>query len=149
MITIDTYVFHCLQNSKSAWVNLQFDTSLAKHISGVMKYDLNYVSTTYFTKVYVSFYLLSINELDEVAETLKTTGYLEVEWQDDFLSWNATDYGGLSYYHFPQDDVWKPDVALKNSVEKYKPLGVSTLNVQVDSDGCVFWYPFEVTYCSF
>lgn len=96
------------------------------------------------TEVYVSFYLLAINELDEVKETLKTTGFLVVEWKDDFLEWTPADYGGLEYYFFPQDDIWKPDIALKNSVEKYKPLGVTTLNVQVDSNGQVFWYPFEV-----
>ena len=96
------------------------------------------------TEVYVGFFLLSINELDEVAETIKTTGYLVVEWKDDYLSWDPADYGGIDYYFFPQDDVWKPDIALKNSVEKYKPLGVSALNVKVHSTGNVEWYPFEV-----
>ena len=97
----------------------------------------------------IDFYLLSINELDEVAETLSTTGYLELTWQDELLMWNAADFDGLESYLFPQDDVWKPDIALQNSVEKYKPLGVSTLNVVVHSAGLVFWDPFEVMYCSF
>ena len=104
------------------------------------------VTFSILAEVYVSFYLLAINELDEVEETLKTTGFLVVEWTDQFLSWNADDYGGIEYYFFPQDDVWKPDIALKNSVEKYKPLGVSTLNVQVSSQGSVYWYPFEVSF---
>lgn len=95
--------------------------------------------------MYVSFYLLAINELDEVAETLKTTGFLSIEWKDEFLQWDPADYGGLDHYLFPQDDVWKPDVALKNSIEKYKSLGVSTLNVWVESTGNVYWYPFEVS----
>ena len=112
-----------------------------------MKY-LNY-AFTYFTDVIVDFNLLSINELDEVAETLSTTGYLELTWHDDLLGWNASDFDGLESYLFPQDDVWKPDIALQNSVEKYKPLGVSTLNVLIDSSGAVFWDPFEVMYYSF
>ena len=94
--------------------------------------------------VLVSFNLLSINELDEVRETLKTTGYLEVLWKDEFLTWTPADYGGLTYAFFPQDDVWKPDVALKNSVVEYKELGVSTLNVQVVNTGDIVWYPFQV-----
>ena len=95
-------------------------------------------------EVYVSFYLLTINGLDEVAETLKTTGYLMVDWRDDYLSWNASDYGGISYYLFPQNDIWKPDVTLKNSVKKYKALGDESLYANVDSTGYVYWYPFEV-----
>ena len=95
--------------------------------------------------MYVSFNLLAINKLDEVAETMRTTGFLLIEWRDEFLQWTPADYGGIDYYHFPQDDVWKPDVALKNSAEKYKSLGVTTLNVQVDNHGTVFWHPFEVS----
>lgn len=121
--------------------------ALRKQIFETQEYDKKILPAddqTDATEVYVSFYLLAINELDEVEETLKTTGFLVVEWTDQFLSWNADDYGGIEYYFFPQDDVWKPDIALKNSVEKYKPLGVSTLNVQVSSQGSVYWYPFEV-----
>ncbi|XP_053399141.1 acetylcholine receptor subunit beta-like 1 [Mercenaria mercenaria] len=95
-------------------------------------------------EVYVSFYLLSINELSETTETLKTTGYLWIIWYDEFLQWTPADYGGLEYYHWPQGDVWKPDVALKNSYLDYKELGVSSLNVLVYSDGYVEWYPFQV-----
>lgn len=96
------------------------------------------------TEVYVSFNLLAINKLDEVAETMKTTGFLVIEWKDEFLQWDPADYGGIDLYHFPQEDVWKPDVALKNSAEKYKSLGLTSLNVQVDNYGAVFWNPFEV-----
>ena len=99
-----------------------------------------------FTVAYTQFHLLSINGLDEVSETLKTTGYLEVRWYDSYLFWNKTEYGGLWYYLFPQDDIWKPDIALKNSVGKYQPLGDDKLNLFVDADGHVIWNPFEVLY---
>ncbi|XP_045203704.2 acetylcholine receptor subunit beta-type unc-29-like [Mercenaria mercenaria] len=51
---------------------------------------------------YVNLYLLSINELSETTETLKTTGYLWLLWHDEFLQWTPEDYGGLKYYHWPQ-----------------------------------------------
>ena len=35
-------------------------------------------------------------------------------------------------------------MALKNSAVDYKQLGVSTLNVYVESTGDVSWYPFQV-----
>lgn len=56
----------------------------------------------YITEVYVDFYLLSMNELNEVSETLKTTGYLFISWSDTFLQWDPDDYGGLVLYQFPQ-----------------------------------------------
>ena len=97
-----------------------------------------------FSAVEVNMYLVSIHELDEVKETLKTTGFLEISWQDDFLQWNPADYGGLREAFFPQDEVWKPDIALRNSMVEYKQLGVSTLNVNVNNEGIVHWYPFQV-----
>ncbi|XP_053399145.1 neuronal acetylcholine receptor subunit alpha-3-like [Mercenaria mercenaria] len=95
-------------------------------------------------EVHVSLYLLNINELSETTETLKTTGYLWITWYDEFLKWTPSDYGDIDYYHWPQGDIWKPDVALKNSFLEYKELGVSSLNVYVDSTGHVEWYPFQV-----
>jgi hypothetical protein len=50
----------------------------------------------------VSLYLLSINELSETTETLKTTAYLWITWYDEFLQWDPSDYGGIDYYHWPQ-----------------------------------------------
>ena len=108
----------------------------------------NTVLKSFISVVFVSFHLLAINELDEVRETLKTSGYLEVQWKDEFLTWNMADYGGMSYTFFPQDDVWKPDVALKNSVVEYKELGVSTLNINVGNTGDIIWLPFQVGFQS-
>ncbi|XP_060600275.1 acetylcholine receptor subunit beta-like 1 [Ruditapes philippinarum] len=100
--------------------------------------------------VWVHLYLVSIHELNEATETLKISAYLWITWYDEFLVWNSTAYGGIEQLYIPQGDVWKPDVALRNSVKQFKELGVTSLNVHVDTDGLVQWYPFEVfeTSCS-
>ena len=54
------------------------------------------------TDVYVSFNLLAINGLDMVTETLKTTGFLFIEWSDEHLVWNASDFGGIDAGFWPQ-----------------------------------------------
>ena len=102
------------------------------------------------TNVYVSFHLCTINGLDESAEKLTTTGYLVLSWYDTELVWNISDFGNMSYTYFPQDDVWKPDMALKNSVKQYKEMGVETLNVFVDYYGYILWYPFQLfeSFCA-
>ena len=63
---------------------------------------LHIASVFHTSDVYVSFYLLAINELNEVSETLKTTGYLVIEWTDQHLTWNSSDYGGIILSHWPQ-----------------------------------------------
>ena len=57
-------------------------------------------------EVFIEYYLLAINELSEVTETLKTTGYLSVQWTDSFLQWNPADFGNLALYHWPQVHIW-------------------------------------------
>lgn len=94
--------------------------------------------------VYVSFYLLALNSLDEVSEVMTTTGYLYVVWQDEQLDWTPASYGGITASFWPQGDIWRPDIALKNSAIRYKPLGDSSLNVYVTNTGLVVWQPFQV-----
>ena len=107
----------------------------------------NYAEPTF---VYVTFFLHSINDLDESAEILTTTGYIYASWYDSELVWNVTDFGNISYMYFPQNDVWKPDIALANTVKQFENLGIETLNVKVDFDGYIRWYPFQLfkSYCA-
>ena len=94
--------------------------------------------------IYISLHLRSINGLDESAEILTTTGYIMLSWYDSELVWNTTDFGNISFIYIPQNDVWKPDIALANSVKQFSDLGIEMLNVAVYYDGLVYWYPFEM-----
>ena len=46
----------------------------------------------------------------------------------------------------PQDDIWKPDVTLRNSDENLSDSGIgsSYLHARVDNSGTVTWTPFQV-----
>ena len=92
----------------------------------------------------MNFNLLSLVDLDEAEETLTTIGYLWVTWTDDYLVWNITDYGNISKAFFPQNDVWKPDLTLRNSIDEYKELGDKSLYVAVNPSGFIDWQPFQV-----
>ena len=39
--------------------------------------------------------------------------YLQ-EWRNEFLTWNASEYGDLERVHFAPDEIWVPDIALFN-----------------------------------
>ena len=50
----------------------------------------------------VSFYLSSITEVNEVKEKLVTTGYLELSWTDEHLTWTPSDYNNTQEIFVPQ-----------------------------------------------
>ncbi|XP_052280916.1 acetylcholine receptor subunit beta-like 1 [Dreissena polymorpha] len=94
-------------------------------------------------EITVDLHLLAINEVSESAETLKTTAFLNLFWNDAFLKWDK-DTTDITVAFWPQEDVWKPDIALKNSNVDYKDLGAPSLNVQNTAEGFVTWMPFHV-----
>jgi hypothetical protein len=81
--------------------------------------------------------------LNEISEKLTTTGYLSITWKDQYLTWNASNYGSIEYIIYPQDAIWKPDISLQNGFTKMKELGSSFVNVKVDYRGTVTWQPNE------
>ncbi|XP_060571171.1 neuronal acetylcholine receptor subunit alpha-6-like [Ruditapes philippinarum] len=44
----------------------------------------------------------------------------------------------------PQDEIWKPDISLRNTFKSFTGLGASYLNVYVTSNGVVEWRPYQV-----
>ena len=93
--------------------------------------------------VYIYYFLQSINEIDEIKETMTTTGYLLIQWTDSGLSWIPSDYNGIDFIYVPQNQIWKPDILLANSNAKAVEIGGSFYYVAVDSNGDVWWYPYE------
>ncbi|CAC5384572.1 unnamed protein product [Mytilus coruscus] len=94
--------------------------------------------------VHVIFTLYGISGVDEIEQKLTATGWLEVEWTDELLSWTPASYGGLRYIYYPQGEVWKPDISLQNGFSKLEELGSKFISVLVDSNGLVNWRPFQV-----
>lgn len=101
-------------------------------------------------EVYISFTLYGITGIDEIEQKLTTTGWLEIHWQDDLLTWTPSSYGGLQELYVPQGNIWKPDISLQNGFSDLKELGSKFIQVNIQSDGQVTWRPFQVfsTKCS-
>ncbi|CAG2196702.1 CHRNB4 [Mytilus edulis] len=94
--------------------------------------------------VHVIFTIYGISGVDEIQQKLTTTGWLEIEWTDELLSWTPSSFGGLRYIYYPQGDVWKPDISLQNGFSKLDELGSKFISVYIDSNGLVNWRPFQV-----
>ncbi|ESO85735.1 hypothetical protein LOTGIDRAFT_96446, partial [Lottia gigantea] len=113
--------------------------------------------------IMIDFSLISISELQEKDQTLVSLGYVYLYWQDDFLSWNQSEYGDLQNMVVPQKKVWRPDIVVANSVEKRTKIGFDELPIRLNSDGYLEWepsmlfktscdidttyYPFDVQVC--
>ncbi|KAL3864261.1 hypothetical protein ACJMK2_005962 [Sinanodonta woodiana] len=94
--------------------------------------------------VSIDFSLTGIIEFDSQKEKLTTSGYLTIIWNDTYLQWDPSNYNSTSAIFIPQDNVWKPDIALQNGVSEFKGVGSSELLVYAQSDGSVVWSPYVI-----
>ncbi|CAL1543065.1 unnamed protein product, partial [Lymnaea stagnalis] len=62
-------------------------------------------------------------------------------WKDELLTWNPDDYGGIKDMVVPQGIIWKPDMAVYNSLEDDIYLGGENLLADVNFKGEVRWEP--------
>jgi hypothetical protein len=95
------------------------------------------------TNLSVAFHLMGINKLDEVEKKLVSTAYLSLEWRDEFLIWNESQFP-VRKLLLPQNIIWKPDLVLKNGFTEFKEMGGSFYYVTVTSDGIIRWKPYQV-----
>ncbi|XP_060557050.1 acetylcholine receptor subunit delta-like [Ruditapes philippinarum] len=94
--------------------------------------------------VNVSLNLLNIINFDEVAEKLTIAGELKISWIDEYLTWDTDVYAGVDSLNILQNNVWKPDIGLDNSVTRHSDMGTPAMYVLVRNNGEVFWNPMEV-----
>ena len=36
------------------------------------------------------------------------------KWNDEYLSWNPNEFGGIKFINLPEEEVWTPDIVLYN-----------------------------------
>jgi len=72
------------------------------------------INHTHTVKVDVGLALIHL-DLDEKKSILEVDAWLRLNWKDEFLSWNSSEYEGLKTIHFGLNDIWRPDIELYNS----------------------------------
>ncbi|CAF3914274.1 unnamed protein product [Adineta steineri] len=101
--------------------------------------------------------LTQLSDMDEKNQVLTTNIWLEQEWFDQRLVWNASDFNGLSTLRLPCSKIWLPDIVLYNSADDYTQ-GFYQSKAMVENNGHVFWPPpakfrssckIDVTYFPF
>ncbi|XP_070563835.1 neuronal acetylcholine receptor subunit alpha-10-like [Ptychodera flava] len=91
------------------------------------------------TTITLRFFVSKILEMDEKQQTLKVNSWLTLEWFDEYMRWNTSDYGGLEYFKIPSDKLWMPDIVLyDNADEKYEDYRKNQICV-IYSNGFINW----------
>ncbi|CAB3980590.1 neuronal acetylcholine receptor subunit alpha-10-like isoform X2 [Paramuricea clavata] len=59
-----------------------------------------------------------LQDLDEPTQVARSLVWINMFWQDVYLKWNASDYGGNTQIHLSSTRIWKPDLTLYNNANK-------------------------------
>ncbi|KAL4230050.1 hypothetical protein ACF0H5_010437 [Mactra antiquata] len=92
----------------------------------------------------LDFYLVGVNGIDEVEQKMTSTGQFVVKWIDESLAWDPTKRQGIVRLLLPQNDLWKPDVALMNGFSTITAMGSSFMFIDVDYEGNCTWRPYQI-----
>ncbi|XP_067673904.1 neuronal acetylcholine receptor subunit alpha-3-like [Haliotis asinina] len=91
--------------------------------------------------VHSRFNLVSITEVDQVRQILHSYAWMNLTWQDEFLTWKPEDYSGIKSIHPPLTDIWRPKLIVPVSLEDRDVFKDETSSITVYSDGTVTWFP--------
>ena len=84
------------------------------------------------------------NNFFKVSQRLTSIGQFEVSWEDPSLTWDPTKRQGVVQVLLPQNDLWKPDIALINGFSKIKAMGAKFMFIDTNYNGSCIWKPYQV-----
>merc|ERR1719346_807689 len=106
--------------------------------------------------------LQQIMDVDEKDQILTSNVWLNLEWTDDNLRWNESEYENVKDIRVPPSTIWAPDILMYNSASESFDSTYQT-NVVVTSSGlCTYippgifksscpiditWFPFDDQDC--
>ncbi|ELT90893.1 hypothetical protein CAPTEDRAFT_214558 [Capitella teleta] len=78
-------------------------------------------------------------DLDDAEQTMKTSVWLRITWNDPYMTWDPSEYGGQRYIAIPSDKIWTPDIYNVNTA--VATMKSRTTMVSVKYTGFMFWTP--------
>ena len=95
--------------------------------------------------VSVHFSLTNILDFQTASQKFDVLGYFVFSWEDEFLTWNSSQYSGVSVMKIPKTQVWTPTIMISKIYLGESKVGHDSERVAVTSSGTVLWQP-EGTY---
>lgn len=82
-------------------------------------------------------------KVDNQEQLLILDTWVIQKWDNEFLTWNSSDYGDVDRVHFAPSEIWVPDIALFNNGDDDINLaggpGKFVTDIAVDSKGKCSW----------
>ncbi|CAL1535035.1 unnamed protein product [Lymnaea stagnalis] len=113
--------------------------------------------------VVAHFELLSIVEINDVAQSFTVIGFLVTGWKDEVIAWDPAKYGGQFLINPLPEQIWRPRLILMNTLGAIDPFNDDKAPVSVFSNGETYWtagslfssscqlhlthYPFDTQTC--
>ncbi|ELT91068.1 hypothetical protein CAPTEDRAFT_159244 [Capitella teleta] len=83
--------------------------------------------------------LNKIVDLDERTQVLTTNVFIEMQWTDEKLCWNTTQYNNIKTLRVPASEVWLPDTFLFNNADDGATGFMQGVYVLLNSNGSILW----------
>uniref|UniRef100_A0A914V557 Neurotransmitter-gated ion-channel ligand-binding domain-containing protein n=1 Tax=Plectus sambesii TaxID=2011161 RepID=A0A914V557_9BILA len=80
----------------------------------------------------------NIVETDEASDSITIVLWFYMEWKDEFLHWNSSEFGGMEELLVPSSDIWYPDVIVYNTISIQSHLPEIKNYVLIASDGTMY-----------
>ncbi|XP_077868837.1 neuronal acetylcholine receptor subunit alpha-10-like [Saccoglossus kowalevskii] len=130
------YLVHAV-NRKSSDAGVDSQAILIDALlSNYSKYTRPVINATTITVVSHRLQPIQILDVDEKNQIISLKVWLILRWYDEFLTWNPSDFGGITVVNIPIELVWQPDIYLYGSVSEVFNRHLDT-DVSIYSDGLV------------
>ena len=94
-------------------------------------------------QINVTMALFTLNEFDDVKGSIKVSVFAIIQWRDECLVWNATEYN-TTFLTLPENKVWLPRFAVASPIEDIKYMTNKYFKVRVYHTGEILWQPIAV-----
>ncbi|KAL4233411.1 Neuronal acetylcholine receptor subunit beta-4 [Mactra antiquata] len=91
--------------------------------------------------VYLNFSLLSIQEVNEVKQTVTLNAYISIRWRDEKIAWEPADYDGIVEFAVNSGRFWTPPLLIINTNDKLDFIGNPSIKTRYANTGVAFYDP--------
>ncbi|XP_043935398.1 5-hydroxytryptamine receptor 3B [Protopterus annectens] len=111
-------MFRC----RSLTVSTQSDNSTVRRLTHHLLKSYNkgvrpVINWSQTTKVYIDLFLHAVLDVDGHNQKLTTNIDYRQLWKDEFLVWNSSEFDGITEISVPLNDVWVPDIVIKEFID--------------------------------
>ena len=93
------------------------EASLSQSLTFVLFLTMERVFA-FLLQLYVSLGILALLNVDETESKIRAFVSTELNWMDEYISWNPDDYDGIEMITIPLHLIWTPDLMCDQTLAK-------------------------------